>query len=91
MVGIRRLAAGRFGFDDDQLAANVVARKVELGLSWKQVAEVTEVAYPHLLHYFAVNPKVPRTQRRVMSAELVVRLLMWLEDYDIRDYLLEER
>lgn len=91
MAGIRTLAEGRFSFDDDQLAANVVAKKVELGLSWRKVAAVTDVSYPHLIHYFAEKPRVPRPRRRVMSVELAIRLLMWLGDYDIRDYLLEKK
>lgn len=89
-MGVRR-TSGRFGFDHEQLALNVARKKKEEALSWPQVATQTGVAYSHLVHYFAENPRVPRTRNRVMTIELAIRLMMWIGDYDIRDYLVEKQ
>jgi hypothetical protein len=80
-----------FNFDQDQLARNVIRRKAERGLTFQDLAQETRVSYPRLMDYFVSRPRVPRTRKRSMSADVVLRLLMWLGDYDIRDYLLEEK
>lgn len=81
----------RFGFDGGQLVANVIARKAERGLSLSGLAVETGVSRPILAYYFAAEPRVPRERRKTIQAETVIKLMMWLGDYDIRDYLTETR
>lgn len=80
-----------FNFDQELLARNVIRRKAERGLTFRDLEQETRVSYPRLMDYFVSRPRVPRTAKRSMSADVVIRLLMWLGDYDIRDYLLEEK
>lgn len=80
-----------FGFDEEQLRANVIERKRERGLSLNGLSAETGVSRPMLAYYFAVEPRVPRERRKMIQAETVIKLMMWLGDYDIRDYLTETR
>lgn len=80
-----------YGFDHEQMAANVSVKKAELGLSFSGLAAETGVSRPVLLEYFASRPRVVRVRKRCMSAETAIKIMMWLGDFDIRDYLLEER
>lgn len=72
------------GFDVEQLAANVTKVRLERGMSIQAVADETEMPRSTLSHL--LQPGRTEPPKLVTT----VKLLHWLGDYDIRDYLLEE-
>lgn len=86
------VAAGLFSFDHEQLIRNAMDRKKETGVTFRTLSRLTGIQYSRLADYMAAKPRVARRHLEPkLSAETAVRLMMWLEDYDIRDYLLEEK
>lgn len=83
----------RFEFDVELLARNVLARKAELGLTWAEVEAVAGIPRAQLTEYFVARPRRPgnRPSRHRISMNTALKLLMWIGDFDIRDYCLEER
>lgn len=73
------------GFDVEQLIANVTKVRLERGLSIQAVADETEMPRSTLSHLLQPGRAQPP------KLATAVKLMHWLGDYDIRDYLLEER
>lgn len=90
-MSVRDRLGPLYDFDHEQLVRNVRAKKAADGLSFPALSMVTAVAESVLKDYFAAKPARPDRKRSMISATTAFRLLMWLGDHDIRDYLLEER
>lgn len=91
-VSVKDRLCPLYGFDHDLLVRNVREKKAQEGLTFEELSLRTAVSHTVLAGYFRHVPKRPLpTGRSQITAEIAFRLLMWLGDYDIRDYLLEEK
>lgn len=73
------------GFDVEQLAANVDKTRRERGMTVQDAAVSAGVLRSVVSRL--LNPRIREAPKLVTA----VKLMHWLGDYDIRDYLLEER
>ena len=74
-----------YGFDMAQLRANVDRKRREEGLSHKRLGEKIDIAKTNVNRFLGPRPYLD------MNSTHFIRYLMYVEDYDIRDYLIEER
>ena len=78
-----------FAFDYDQLISNVKAKKAETGWTWNRIATWTGIPAPTLSYYMLSVNRPPETKAIQMTGNHIIRLMMWIGDYDIREYLIE--
>lgn len=73
------------GFDVEQLAANVDKERQNREMTIQDVAD--SVGARRSVVSRLLNPRI----REAPKLTTAVKLMCWMGDYDIRDYLLEER
>lgn len=79
----------RFSFDYDQLIEHVLDKRWRERLSWNRIADEVGMSSA-VLRYSIIGTNRPKDTKSIrMSMDTVIRLMMWLGDYDIRDYLIE--
>jgi hypothetical protein len=80
-----------FGFDQDHLVERLKKVKLERGITFDRMVMETGISTDRLKWYLSAVKRRPGSRPTQMTMELAMRFMMWLEDYDIRDYLKEER
>lgn len=78
----------KFSFDYDQLRESLDRKMCQEHLTVKAAAAEIGVEW-HTLGYYLRNSVSER--KRHMTVDNAVKIMVWLGDYDIRDYLVEER
>jgi hypothetical protein len=80
-----------FGFDQEHLVKRVQEVKLARGASYARMILETGLSHAQLIWYLSPVKRRRGSKPSQMTMELAMRLMMWLGDYDIRDYLKEER
>lgn len=79
----------QFSFDYDQLIEHVLDKRWRERKSWGRIAAEVGMSSAVLRYSIIGTNRPPGTRSIRMSTDTVVKLMMWLGDYDIRDYLIE--
>lgn len=80
-----------FGFDQQRLVTRVQGVKLERKATFARMTVETGLSDAQLKWYLTPVKRRKGSKPSQMTMETAMRLMMWLGDYDIRDYLKEER